>query len=156
MTDAFIQLQPDGTGHKVDTTEITVGANTVERQRIQLGGSSAGNLVEPLGTAPVGAEYGMPVRNVPPTLSPNSPSGVSIGLSSTSVLSANSSRKGATIMNTSTATISFGLGAPAVLNSGITLVPGGCWTMDQYTFTQGSINAIASVAASNLSVQEFQ
>lgn len=47
MTDAIIQLQPDGTGKDVDVTQLTVGANTVYRQRVQLGGSNAAGLVEP-------------------------------------------------------------------------------------------------------------
>ena len=47
MTDAIIQLQPDGTGKDVDVTQLTVGSNTVYRQRVQLGGSSAAGLIEP-------------------------------------------------------------------------------------------------------------
>lgn len=34
MADGVVQVAPDSTGKKVDTAEITVGANTVERQRI--------------------------------------------------------------------------------------------------------------------------
>lgn len=34
MTDQYVGLQPDSSGKKVDTSELTVGANTVERQRI--------------------------------------------------------------------------------------------------------------------------
>jgi len=36
MADGIIQVLPDSTGKKVDTSELTVGANTVERQRIVL------------------------------------------------------------------------------------------------------------------------
>lgn len=87
----------------------------------------------------------------------NAPSSVPVGVTSTSVLSANSSRKGLVLTNTSNRVISLGLnGVPAVLNSGITLQPGGIWVMDSYTFTTGAITAIASGAASNLAIQEFQ
>ena len=34
MADGIVQLQPDSTGKKVDTSELTVGANVVERQRV--------------------------------------------------------------------------------------------------------------------------
>lgn len=36
MTDGVVQLQPNSTGAKVDTSELTVGANLVERQRINI------------------------------------------------------------------------------------------------------------------------
>ena len=34
MSDSFIQIQPDGAGKLVDSTQTTVGANTVYRQRM--------------------------------------------------------------------------------------------------------------------------
>jgi len=40
MADGVIQVAPDSTGKKVDTSEITVGANTVERQRIVIASNS--------------------------------------------------------------------------------------------------------------------
>jgi hypothetical protein len=36
MSDQYVQVQPDSTGKKVDVSELTVGSNTVERQRIVL------------------------------------------------------------------------------------------------------------------------
>jgi hypothetical protein len=36
VADGIVQVAPDSTGKKVDTSEITVGANTVERQRINI------------------------------------------------------------------------------------------------------------------------
>jgi hypothetical protein len=36
MSDQYVQVTPDSTGKKIDTSEIVVGANTVERQRIVL------------------------------------------------------------------------------------------------------------------------
>jgi hypothetical protein len=44
MTDAFIQVAPDSTGKKVDNEELTVGANTVERQRIEVAGAAAAEI----------------------------------------------------------------------------------------------------------------
>lgn len=40
MADGLVQVAPDSTGKKVDTSELTVGANTVERQRVVLADSS--------------------------------------------------------------------------------------------------------------------
>lgn len=86
----------------------------------------------------------------------SAPTAASVGVASAQVLAANSSRKGAVFTNTSANTISIGVsGNAAVLNSGITLTPGGIWVMDQYTFTTGAITAIASGASSNLAIQEF-
>ena len=36
MADGYIQVPPDSTGKKIDTSEITVGANTVERHRVNI------------------------------------------------------------------------------------------------------------------------
>lgn len=40
MSDGYIQLQADGTGKMVDTSEVTTGVGLVERQRITLGDAS--------------------------------------------------------------------------------------------------------------------
>lgn len=86
---------------------------------------------------------------------PLAPGQVVIGAATTSVLSANPNRTGLVLTNASSNIISIGLGAAAVLNSGITLTPFGVWVMDGYTFTTVAINAIASAAGSALAVQEF-
>jgi hypothetical protein len=65
MADGFIVVQPDSTGKKVDSTELTVGTNTVERQRLILTGSTALSILELLNSAPTGAEYAIPTRNIP-------------------------------------------------------------------------------------------
>ena len=39
MVDSYIQGQPDATGKKVDTEQLSVGGSTVERQRVQPSGS---------------------------------------------------------------------------------------------------------------------
>ena len=47
MTDGVVQLQPNSTGAKIDTSELTVGANLVERQRI--------NIADPASAAAIAA-----------------------------------------------------------------------------------------------------
>lgn len=89
-------------------------------------------------------------------LTPSAPTFVTAGVASGVALAANALRKGAIFVNTSpTATVSFGLAAAGVLNSGITLTPYGVWVMDPYTFTTGAINVIASAAATNVAIQEL-
>ena len=88
-------------------------------------------------------------------LTPSSPTAASVGTSSGQIVAANSSRKGLVLINTSNEYISLGLGATAVLYSGITLAPDGAFTMTAQTLTTGAINAIAGGASSNLAIQEF-
>ena len=59
MTDQYVQIQPNSTGLKVDTSELVVGANTVERQRMVVADPvySAGlATVNPLGELNASAE----------------------------------------------------------------------------------------------------
>jgi len=88
-------------------------------------------------------------------LTASSPTFATVGVASATAVASNANRKGLILTNTSVGDISLGIGATAVLNSGITLWPGGVWVMDEYNFTTGQINAIASVAACNLSIQEL-
>lgn len=66
IIDAFVQVQPDSTGKKIDNSELVVGANTVERQRV-----SSADPSDPLGlaavknAAPGSTDYGVVTRNVP-------------------------------------------------------------------------------------------
>lgn len=89
-------------------------------------------------------------------LTANSPATASVGVSSAQAVASNASRKGLVIINLSNATVCFGIGATAVLNSGICLQPSAAFTMNEYLFATGAINAIASAAASTISIQEFQ
>jgi hypothetical protein len=88
-------------------------------------------------------------------LTASSPTAATVGTGSAQAVATNSNRKGLVLTNTSVNTISLGLGATAVLNSGITLLPGSVFVMDEYTFSTAAINAIASAAASNLAIQEY-
>lgn len=54
-TDGLVQVPADSTGKKIDTTELTVGTNTVERQRVQIAGAAATDL------APVDSVKGLKV-----------------------------------------------------------------------------------------------
>ena len=102
------------------------------------------------------AETIQPVSTKTP-LTALSPTYATVGVTSGAVLASNPSRKGCVLINNSTNTISFGIGVnPAVLGSGITLAPNGVWDMSEYDYVTSAINAIASIAGSNLTIQEFQ
>lgn len=88
-------------------------------------------------------------------LTPSAPTAASVGVASAQAVAAAATRKGLVLVNTSNARISLGFGSAAVLDSGITLYPGGVFEMDSNTFDVGAVNAIASAAASNLGIQEY-
>lgn len=65
MADSYIQVTPDSTGKKVDTSEITVGANVVERERDVLSDPvDPAGLAQVINTTPAGTEYGLVVRTI--------------------------------------------------------------------------------------------
>lgn len=64
MADQYIQVATDGPGKKIDNTEITVGANVVNRQRVNLSDptdASAHAAVEKSAVV-TGDEYGLVVQ----------------------------------------------------------------------------------------------
>jgi len=83
------------------------------------------------------------------------PAAVSVGGANTAVLAADATRKRVILTNTTAAaTISLGFaGNNAVLLSGITLFPNGSCIVLNGAEAKAEIEAIASVAASNLGVQ---
>ena len=88
-------------------------------------------------------------------LTTSAPAQVSVGITSAELVAANASRKGLILVNNTLNTVSIAFGAAAVLNSGITMTPGGVYCMSEYDFSTAQIRAIASLAATIVSVQEF-
>ncbi len=66
MADQFIGLPVDGIGKKLDTEELTVGSNTVQRERNQIAGASALEIAEVANTDPGSTDYALVVREAPP------------------------------------------------------------------------------------------
>lgn len=71
------------------------------------------------------------------------------------VIAANANRKGLVVTNIGGTDVFFAIDAPAVMNSGITLVPNGTWVMDANTFSTKAIHAICA-GGSTIAVQEYQ
>ena len=65
MADGFVQVAPDSTGAKMDTSELTVGANVVERQRTVIASdTTAAGVAAVVNTTPASNAYGLAVRTV--------------------------------------------------------------------------------------------
>lgn len=63
MADGIIQLPADGTGKKRDASELTVGGNTVERERLVIADpTNASGLVVVKNSNPTGTEYASILR----------------------------------------------------------------------------------------------
>jgi len=105
---------------------------------------------------PASAANPLPVTNVTSAVG-EAPTNVAIGLTSTSVLAANTLRKGLNLCNISFGTISISFGSnAAVLYTGVTLGPGGTFWMDATDFTTAAVHAISSQTNTLLAVQEFE
>lgn len=65
MSDSSVQLAPDGTGKRVDTSELLVGANLVQRQRVVIGDdASADGLAKVSASDPASSDPALVVRDV--------------------------------------------------------------------------------------------
>jgi hypothetical protein len=65
MTDGYIQVQPDSTGKKIDNSELTVGTNTVERQRIVISDPDDAAGLAAANSDPSAIDVGLVVRSQP-------------------------------------------------------------------------------------------
>ena len=92
-------------------------------------------------------------RNV---LTPEAPATAMVGTTSNLVVPANNDRVGLILVNLSDKNnIYLGLNHPAVLNSGVTLLPFIAWRLDDFTFFVDDIYAISDVDSISMSIQEF-
>ena len=138
-----------GSNPSVGTTGTTAPTSATEIGIID----GSGDLQGASGSNPV------PVTDVASASTGNSPSQVSVDISSTQILASNTSRKGVNVTNMSYATVSLGFGSDdAEVYYGIILGPGGTFWMDGLDFTTAAINAISDGSATPvyLTVQEWQ
>lgn len=77
MADSFIQVPADDVGKKVDTESLTVGAETVQRERVQVAGAAAADVAAVTNAAPT-TEYGLVTRNIPSGVQPVNDNGGSL------------------------------------------------------------------------------
>jgi hypothetical protein len=143
---------PLPTGAATETTLGTRLADATFTGRINTQGQKAMAASTPVVIA---SDQSLLLVSTKTALTASAPTAGSVGVASAQLVASAATRKGLVLVNTSAATVSLGFGSTAVLNSGVTLLPGDSWSMDEYCFFTGAINAIASVAASNVAVQEF-
>lgn len=66
MADSYLPYQdPTTTSRKLDSHSITVGANTVERERIEIAGVGSSAIAEVTAATPSSGSWGVVVRNIP-------------------------------------------------------------------------------------------
>lgn len=65
MADSTIPLNSGTGGKTLDTENVTVGGNSVERARNQIAGAGAAEIARVMNAQPAGTEYGLAVREVP-------------------------------------------------------------------------------------------
>lgn len=94
MADNYIQLPADGSGKKLDSDELVVGANTVHRERDRIAGAGAAEIADVKASDPAGSLYGLvtrPIGVVAPVRSALSSSnlaaGASVNLDATTIAS---------------------------------------------------------------------
>lgn len=64
MADSYIGLPTDGAGKKLDTEQLTVGANTVQRQRDRLAGAAATEIAEVRNSDVSPTDHGLAIRPI--------------------------------------------------------------------------------------------
>jgi hypothetical protein len=142
--------------YDVDTLSLVLWDGTVTTEGAPGGGLTDAELrasAVPVSLASVPSHA---VTVTKTALTASSPTAASVGVASAQAVATNANRKGLLLTNThATNRISLGFGAAAVLDSGVTLYPAGTYWMDEYDFTTGAVNAIASGAATNLAIQEY-
>lgn len=147
-TTSVIPITP-GTGLNLDAVQLTVGSNTVDRENICVADPiAASNILN------VNSDGTISVKG--PIQTGNAPTVATVGITSATVLAANSSRTAAVFVNNSANVMSLGFGSnAAVLYSGVTLYQGGSLVLEATDNVQQAVQAIASGASSSLGVQEF-
>ena len=79
-----------------------------------------------------------------------------VGTVSEIVVPANIDRVGLIITNIAEGTIYLGVDKTSTLKAGIVLTPGGgAWSMDEYSYNNGAITAIAHSGTLVIAFQEF-
>jgi hypothetical protein len=156
MADGFVRVPQDSNGKRIDTSEIVVGANTVERQRIILADAT-----DPSGLAPITnsnpntSDYGVVTRTIPTSASTSSVTSVGASVTSVTLLASNSNRKGATFYNDSTSYLYLKLGATASnVSFTLKMAPNSYFEMPLPVYT-GIIDGIWISVNGAVSVTEF-
>lgn len=139
-----------GATAKTADFDTSGGTDTVQMFGIALP-SATGAAAGGTATNPLGVQMVAPIT----ALTASSPATYTVTTSSAQAIASNASRKGLHIVNVGNGWTYLGIGATAVLSSGIALAPnGGSYEMVDRYLTTSAINAIGAFA-STLSIQEW-
>ena len=90
------------------------------------------------------------------TINAQVPSAAGVGTVSEVIVAENVDRVGLMITNISDGTIYLGIGNTATLKAGIVITPGGgAWSMDEYSYSNQAITAIAHSSTLIIAFQQF-
>lgn len=147
MANSYIAIdEPSVVDKKLDTEQLTVGANVVERERVCVAGTGATDL------APVDATFGLAVK--PPRSATGTLSSVSASATSVTALASNSSRIAATFFNDSTVNAYLAAAATASASAFTKkMLPGEFFTLPAW-YT-GIVTSIWDSATGAMRVTEF-
>ncbi len=131
-----------------------VGVAPVPTAGIVIAGTDSGGLVR-IARVDANGALSFTESSTPTSLVAAAPATVAV-TTDAQILAGAATRAGLVIVNIGSKNVYLGLGATAVVNSGITLMAGGgTWVMDDRTFYTGAIRAIADTGGSTLSLQQF-
>ena len=90
------------------------------------------------------------------TINAEEPSHAGVGTTSEIIVPETIQRVGLTITNLSAGTIYLGINSTSTLSAGLVLSGGGAaWSMDEYTFSNQAITAIAHTSTLLVAIQQF-
>lgn len=155
MADAYIVVTEDSTSGKlVDNTSLTVGADTVYRQRVTIAGSSAALLAEVLASNPASSEYGLVVRVLEAKGGTGAITVATASTSSQVVLAANAARIGASVYSNSTEPMYLAFSGSAATSSyTVILSEDDFYELGKPMYT-GALSAMWGAAAGTASITE--
>ncbi len=159
MADGYVQVTPDHQGKKIDAEELTVGANTVQRQRIQIAGAGAAEIAGVKNSAPGATDYGSVVRPIPLPSTAGTPAGVTVSTSAVSLKASNANRRAIVITNNGVGNLYIGHTSGVTssgANVGLIVPPFGSYTDSGDGLYTGDLYGIYDQASAvqNVSVSE--
>jgi hypothetical protein len=142
----YVQVSPQSTGLKIDTSELTSGSNTVDRQNIVI--------ADPTIAANVATVSPNGNLNVAPNSTTGTHTNPTITSSSSTIVATSTSTVGVAIYNSSTVIVFLGIGFTPTSSSYTIPIEPNVYFEVPYGFS-GIINAITAGASGAIQVTVF-
>lgn len=156
MADSIIGvLQATSPDKKLDTTSLTVGANTVERERVQTAGSGAAELCDVKNAMPAVTAYGQVVRTLTPTVATATTASVAASATAVTLFASNTAALGRSIYNDSTSVLFVKCGSAASNTSfKVRIASQGYFEFPTEPFYNGIVTGIWTTATGSARTEE--